>query len=559
MLDEASIAVAAFGDESSRSVERSLSPIAWVALGLVGACVVWFLRRRDPKPVKTGRVAAQRSFCEPSLFDAAADGNVERVRTLIPHCDLSLRSADWVSPLGAAIANGHGDVVELLLDAGADVNAAAVEDRPPLFLAALAGQPQIARLLLHRGAEITHADPVGGTALSAALAQSDEATVEVLLEAGIPLDIPNTGGARALHIAAYLGELQMTKVLLERGAEPDRPNFQGGTPLRSAASMGHTSIVRHLLELGADPAPLDSFGKYPADYAKEAGHSALGELLAAAAPVETSLPARPLAAPLAHCLPPRTDATLGPVQEAFQQGYGLAQAAASALEAPSMIASVRAAVGDTFAISFPGGGDPDARVSTRPVELLLWTYEHGGELTNEARPGLPAPAPEQSALVAGLAEYPYNLRVWSKRAAALASELGPEDLKGVAAVMVHPPSAPEYLQTWDWAFRVQVASALIISHLACESWTGSPPQQALEDIVDGPADWAIGAVIVALYDRACRDQDARASVVEALLRCARREVTPPIYQHIVAPAVHALLQLDVDEGVRQEMLALLLD
>lgn len=66
-------------------------------------------------------------------------------------------------------------------------------------------------------------------------------------------------------------------------------------------------------------------------------------------------------------------------------------------------------------------------------------------------------------------------------------------------------------------------------------------------------------MIVALYDRACRDQDARASVVEALLRCARREVTPPIYQHIVAPAVHALLQLDVDEGVRQEMLALLLD
>lgn len=536
-----------------------MSPLVWVALGLVVACFVLFFRRRDSRPAEARRDAAHRAVSEPSLFDAAADGKVERVRALIEHCDLSLRSGDWVSPLGAAIAKGHHEVVDLLLDAGVDVNAAVAEDRPPLFFAALAGQPVIAADLIQRGAEITYADPVGGTSLSVALARGDRATAEVLLEAGIPVEISNGGGARALHIAAMVGDVEMTERLLERGASPHCPNFQGGTPLRSAASMGHTSIVRHLLSLGVDPAPLDSFDKYPRDYAEEAGHADVSELLAAALPVESHSGDCPLAAPFAYCLPPRMDATVGAVREALQKGYVLSQASASSLEAPSMVVSIRAAVGDSITFAFPVGGDPDPRLPIRPVDLSLWSYEDEGELTNEARPGLPKPSSELSSVVAGLAEYPYNLAVWTKRAAHLVEDLSSEDLHGVLSVMVHPPLAPDYLETWDWIFRIQVASALIASHLDCETWTGSAAQHALEDIIDGPADWAAGATIVALYDRACRDPDARASVIDKLLRTARREVTPPNFQHAIVPAAEALLQLETDEGIREEMQALLRD
>jgi hypothetical protein len=116
-------------------------------------------------------------------------------------------------------------------------------------------------------------------------------------------------------------------------------------------------------------------------------------------------------------------------------------------------------------------------------------------------------------------------------------------LPQVLAVMVHPPAPPKGVEPWDWHFRVQVAAALIASHMGKEAWAESPRRKALEAVLDGPADWTNTAAVIALLDVARRDEAARPSAIAALLRTTRRSLNPPVYQNAIRPAAFALLEL----------------
>ncbi|MGC4119867.1 MAG: hypothetical protein QM765_35880 [Myxococcales bacterium] len=265
-----------------------------------------------------------------------------------------------------------------------------------------------------------------------------------------------------------------------------------------------------------------------------------GAVATSVAEAESEEPAEP--EPLSQELPVRRDATLNLAVQVRDTGAQAISTAASALEAPSMIAAVRRFLPD-FRVSFPVAAQGDPRLPIRPVEHLLWTYEQSGALIQEAAPNLPPP-PEQVAREVGLvAQEPYRLDGWSNAAHAAAHVLMPEDLRQVLAVMVHPPKEPELFEPWDWYFRVQVAAALVVSHLGVEPWSESARRRALEDVLDGPADWSNTAAAIALLDVAQRDEAARPQVVEALLRTTRRSVNPPAYQHAIRPAARALLEI----------------
>lgn len=87
--------------------------------------------------------------------------------------------------------------------------------------------------------------------------------------------------------------------------------------------------------------------------------------------------------------------------------------------------------------------------------------------------------------------------------------------------------------------------------LGDEPWAESRRRKALEDVLDGPADWTNTAAVIAILDVGRRDERARPSVLNALLRCARRAVAPAAYQHAIRPAALAVLELP---GVGQDVL-----
>lgn len=91
------------------------------------------------------------------LEDHAAAGDVERVKTLLDGgCPLQGAHA---SPLGAALHNGHTEVVELLLQRGANVEGtgADVHGMTLLMSAANHGQLDILELLVRHGADVCRA------------------------------------------------------------------------------------------------------------------------------------------------------------------------------------------------------------------------------------------------------------------------------------------------------------------------------------------------------------------------------------------------------------------
>jgi uncharacterized protein len=92
----------------------------------------------------------------------------------IPHGEEALR------PLGLAAYNGYLYGVKTLLDHGADIEAQTVDGETALLVAAGNGRADIVQFLLERGANRRHIDHYGNTALSWAQRRRDARMIDLL-------------------------------------------------------------------------------------------------------------------------------------------------------------------------------------------------------------------------------------------------------------------------------------------------------------------------------------------------------------------------------------------
>ena len=141
-----------------------------------------------------------------------------------------------------AIENDDTELMELLLSAGTNVNAANQYGRTPLFTAAWLGKKQyVQRLLEVPGIDVnrfTKEDQM--TALSIAADRGYTECVRLLLAAPeIDLDEQERLGWSRLHIAASCGMTDWVLELLATGTELNPQNGDGNTPLALAAENSH--------------------------------------------------------------------------------------------------------------------------------------------------------------------------------------------------------------------------------------------------------------------------------------------------------------------------------
>jgi len=180
-----------------------------------------------------------------------------------------------VTPLWPASENGSSAMVRRLLEAGANPNAALLSGETPVMVAARSGYPGVVEQLLNKGANPNAHATRGQTALMWAVSQKHPDVVRVLVahhaDIGLKSDvwtevmaipphgylgynkaIPH-GGETALMFAARAGDLDSAKLLIAAGANVNDADAWGVSAITLAAHSGFRDLVELFLEKGADP------------------------------------------------------------------------------------------------------------------------------------------------------------------------------------------------------------------------------------------------------------------------------------------------------------------
>ncbi len=155
------------------------------------------------------------------IFEASACGRTARVRELLARdrALVNTYAPDGFTPLGLAAFFGHREIVQLLLEHGADVNGAS-------------------------------RNATGYTALTAAATRADLPVLELLLEHGARVNHRYGPGFTPLHAAAGTGNLAVVRALVDKGAQPASQTDDGKTPRQIAVEKGFHEIADWLVSIG---------------------------------------------------------------------------------------------------------------------------------------------------------------------------------------------------------------------------------------------------------------------------------------------------------------------
>lgn len=136
-----------------------------------------------------------------SFFEKTAQGEIttEEVRNELSSIDQT--DSRGFSALHWASYFGQYSAANVLISQGADVNLEAPDLVTPLLLAAAQGHNEIVRLLLQKGAKVGHSDIVGNTALMYATAGNHPHTTNQLLEYFPDVTATNENGDSAYSLA----------------------------------------------------------------------------------------------------------------------------------------------------------------------------------------------------------------------------------------------------------------------------------------------------------------------------------------------------------------------
>jgi ankyrin repeat protein len=129
-------------------------------------------------------------------------------------CDVNAKSLFGVAPLHEAARRGYAEAGQMLLDAGARVDIKGYNrGNTPLHIASAEGRENMVRLLIQRGASLDATDSCGTTPLMSAV-QNDQIRVAVcLLSRGAQIDSADKFGDTALSIAKRLGHREIAALL----------------------------------------------------------------------------------------------------------------------------------------------------------------------------------------------------------------------------------------------------------------------------------------------------------------------------------------------------------
>ena len=206
------------------------------------------------------------------LNDSILSGNIAEVVTMLKkHSDLVHQKIPvWGNALSTASILGKNDIIILLIEEGAKINAPSDEGYTPLIFASMSGNAIAVRTLIKNGAIIHVANKYGMTPLGAAsLGKMGREMIKgILKECQSSVSFDETTNYIAI-----------IEDLLNHGAEVNPTVADGRTPLYTACGLGNTEIVKLLIDHGADINIKATDGTSPIMVAESEGHAEIVKLL----------------------------------------------------------------------------------------------------------------------------------------------------------------------------------------------------------------------------------------------------------------------------------------
>lgn len=226
------------------------------------------------------QISRDRSFfvIGSELSLAIVERDMARVRTIVAEKPELVKKADKyykITPLHEAAAAGLTEAVELLVAAGADVNAADSSGQTPLCSCADA---ETAKMLIAKGARADVRNRRGETPLHVVSGRkkTSPALVEFLVSSGLAADARD-GDEETPLFAAASNSPEMVSALLAAKADPNARDSRQETPLHRAVRSDNPASAGLLLAAGAAVDAVARYGGPPIFYAES---TAMVELLA---------------------------------------------------------------------------------------------------------------------------------------------------------------------------------------------------------------------------------------------------------------------------------------
>ena len=222
-----------------------------VLLENLDSAVELCLKTKTKKKQELGDVLADGSTVGDALQAAAAAGNSTELKEILGRGADINNVCDRGTAIVVAAERNHKEIVQLLIDHGADINPRGEGGDSALLMASRFGYTEIVELLLDHGAKADIQDRRGSRALSAASKRGHKGVVDLLPSHEADVNTQSDRG-NALQAASSLGHKEIVELLLTYGADINSVGGLCGSALQAASSSGHREIVKLLLDHGAD-------------------------------------------------------------------------------------------------------------------------------------------------------------------------------------------------------------------------------------------------------------------------------------------------------------------
>ncbi|KAK6630921.1 hypothetical protein RUM44_003093 [Polyplax serrata] len=266
---------------------------------------VWSQREKEwnkhHKNMKEKAVDSKKIYFSNSvmLLEAAARNDIEEVkRLLMSGVDPDSTNEDGLTALHQCCIDDNEEMMKLLIDFGANVNAEDSEKWTPLHAAATCAHLHLVCYLISKGANLLAVNADGNMpydicedeaaldyiegemarrGVTQELIDETRADTELKMLAdlqqasalGLDLEYQDYQGATPLHIAAANGYLRVVEYLLDQHVSTDVQDNDFWHPVHAAACWGHIEVLELLVQNGADLNAKTKHDETPADICED--------------------------------------------------------------------------------------------------------------------------------------------------------------------------------------------------------------------------------------------------------------------------------------------------